>query len=572
MAIIKQNKNGTTYVYEVSYYNDNGKEKRKWKSLGKLDADGNVIPSKKRASAESISLDSLKSSLSSLDSLNSQNYSQNSPNINNNVNDIENNNDTIVTAVTASMNDTAAVNIAATVATAATATTTEADVADNVSDTTHNNISGTSITSDTETTPVVKDNISVYSVDDEFAETNIEAPIDIVYDEPNEAQTSPVAFIANNDISGVVHKTHKTGGTEVTPVSVSEAPSIPTNYSGNQNVPALSNAQDSVELVAVVDVDQESTGENPSQLPQVISQKAEQFKVNMSKLENIAFTPSKNVSVYEATDINTVKVNVSRGKSPKKRVETLLYIDFNDAKVNGLNISHEDRLTPYDREVHNAVATLVAAGNICINPYMIFQVLSGNSSDKTKSGMSPETRENIVKSLNKMRFTNVKINASAEVKAGMILEGSIESYLIPAKRTEAMLNGQIIKDCIYLYDMLPLFNYAGMKNQIASVDVKMLDTPLANTSENIVLKCYVLKRILSISNEKNNMHDAIRYSTVYEYLDIQAPNKDLLNHKRKQIRDKIRKLLNYWKGEKLIKDYREEKEGRTFAKVIIFVF
>ena len=303
--------------------------------------------------------------------------------------------------------------------------------------------------------------------------------------------------------------------------------------------------------------------------PQVISVKADHYRINTSKLDNIAFDPSKNEAVYKASDINEIRVNVSR--SSKKRIDTLFYIDFNDAKSNGLDISHEDRLTAYDSEIHNAVATLAAAGNKCISPNMIFQLLSGNTSEKHKSGMSPETREKIVKSLNKMRMTNVKINASSEVKAGMILGGIIENYLIPAKRAEMTLNGQIIKDCIYLYDQLPLFLYASKKNQIASVDIKMLDTPLLNSAENIALKCYLIKRILSLSNEKNNMSGVIRYDTLYQYLNIQASNQDRLNHKHKQIREKVKTLLNFWKEKKFIKDYKEEKEGRLFTKVIIIV-
>ncbi|MBQ6919801.1 MAG: hypothetical protein IJQ74_05675, partial [Synergistaceae bacterium] len=109
MAIVNKKVGNTIYVCQVTYYSENGKQKYKWKTLGKLEADGNVIPSKKRASAEAVSLESLKASLNSLDTLNSQN----SQNVNNNVNDTENNNDTVVTAVTASMNDTAAANIAA---------------------------------------------------------------------------------------------------------------------------------------------------------------------------------------------------------------------------------------------------------------------------------------------------------------------------------------------------------------------------------------------------------------------------------------------------------------------------
>ena len=580
MAFIKKRRGNTTYIYEAEYESiENGKQKYRWKLIGKLDADGNVIPSKKkRASAETISAAFLNNSQNFLTSTNAGSLGT--------IGESNNGNDAIITAstnvnnsnnsvTTTTMPETSAMSSTATNNhIAATAATTVTDSVNNASDAP--NIPVTSVMlnesaiptmSTAKTTPVADEISFDASPYNTFAETPVEAPITAEISTPH--LYDDYEIVDDNDV--IINDTSKISPeTEVQAISVSYTNSANPNTLDIKD--AVRQGQDAGRLVAIIDVNQGSTEENLSQLPQVISQKADQFKVNMSKVENIAFTPSKNEVVYEATDINTVKVNVSRGKSPKKRVETLLYIDFNDAKVNGLNISHEDRLTPYDREVHNAVASLVAAGNICINPYMIFQVLSGNSSDKTKSGMSPETREKIVKSLNKMRFTNVKINASAEVKAGMILEGTIDSYLIPAKITEVMLNGQVIKDCICLYDTLPLFNYANMKNQIASVDVKMLDTPLANTPENIVLKCYVLKRILSISNEKNNMHDVIRYSTVYEYLGIQAPNKDLLNHKRKQIRDKIRKLLNYWKGEKLIKDYREEREGRTLAKVIIFVF
>ena len=416
--IINRKVGNTIYVYEQICYRENGRVRTKQKILGKLDADGNVIPSKKSASVK-ISLESLKASLlkASLNSLDDSPNSQNSQNVNatNDVTVFENNSDMIITASTstdatatpATVSTITAITTATndTIAdTAATATTAVTTVADNSSDAMHNNtnntsdmMSGTNTT--VKTTPVATDNSSYYDIP---AETHTEAPA--VYYESSEAQTSSVAFIAEDviidntsDIVHEVHKTDRTEGTEVTLVPDLSA------------LPDVANSQDPVGLVILVDTTQESAGKNPSQLPQVVSQKADQFKVNMSKIENIAFTPSKNASVYEATDINTVKVNVSRGKSPKKRIETLLYIDFNDAKVNGLDISHEDRLTPYDREIHNAVATLAAAGNICINPYMIFQVLSGNSSDKSKSGMSLETRENIVKSLNKMRLTNVKI-------------------------------------------------------------------------------------------------------------------------------------------------------------------
>jgi len=306
-------------------------------------------------------------------------------------------------------------------------------------------------------------------------------------------------------------------------------------------------------------------------LPQVVSKKSPQYKFGISKIDNVLFDDERNSAIYDAVNEEDVSINVSRANS-KKRVETLIYIDFNDAKKNGITISNEERITPYDREIHNAVASLAAEGNEYISTSMIFQLLSGNTSDE-RNKMSEKTREKILDSVRKMSFTRVLINSSAEMKAGMTTEARFERYLIPAEKAEIILNGQRVKDCIRLLNSLPLFDYASKKKQVVSIDIKMLDTPIQNSSENITLKGYLLRRIMAISNskyKKNNMNNVIRYDTIYQYLKVQASTKDLLNHKRKQIRDKVKKLLDFWKKEKLIKNYKEEKEGRVIAKIIIF--
>ena len=315
-----------------------------------------------------------------------------------------------------------------------------------------------------------------------------------------------------------------------------------------------------------------STSSEPSgieDLPQVTSKKANQFKMGTTKVENTIFDHNKNKGIYDASELKDVRINVSRGNSQKKRIETLLYIDFNDAKANGLAIFNENRLTSYDREIYNAIATLVAAGNTHISPSMIFQLLSGNVSDE-RNKMGDETREKIVRSVEKLSATRIAINAVSEFKAGMIAEADFVGYLVPATRVEIMLNGQRVKDCVHILDQLPLFTYASKKKQIVSIDVKLLNTPLANTPENIELKTYLLRRILSMVNSKNNMSDAIRYDTIYEYLKVKAATNDSLKHKRKQVRDKIKILLNFWKNAKLIKGYEEEKEGKVFVKVLIY--
>ena len=93
---------------------------------------------------------------------------------------------------------------------------------------------------------------------------------------------------------------------------------------------------------------------------------------------------------------------------------------------------------------------------------MIFQLLSGNTSDE-RNKMSEETRKKILRSVEKMSATRITVNASAEVEAGMIAKAIYINYLIPSKRVEIILNGQLIKDCIQLLDILSLFDYASKK-------------------------------------------------------------------------------------------------------------
>mgnify|MGYP007069897315 CR=1 FL=1 len=300
--------------------------------------------------------------------------------------------------------------------------------------------------------------------------------------------------------------------------------------------------------------------------------RADDYTFGTTKVEGLAFDPVKNPAIYSA--LVPARIDVSRRKSQRKKIETLFYIDFKELKQRGVSIDYEYLLTPYDREIHNAVATLASAGNEYINPSMIFQLLSGNTG--STNDMSPETRKSILRSIDIMMATLVSIDASAEVSSHMITKttGIYKGALIPAERVEIMeLNGQKVTDCIHLLRTPPLYDYARDKNQIGTIDIKMLDTPLSNTKENIELKGYLLKRIASIKNTKSHMSDTIRYDTIYEYLriDTNTPDKDLLRHKYMDIRNKVKKLLDFWIKMGLITSYTEEKEGKSIAKVTISI-
>ena len=284
----------------------------------------------------------------------------------------------------------------------------------------------------------------------------------------------------------------------------------------------------------------------------------------VSKVENTAFNNRRNRHFYN--DKRPVHIEV--GKQKGRLVDALISIDFKEMKKLGVTIENEQMLTPYDREIHNAVSTLCAAGNEYINPQMIFQVLSGNTGPRAK--MSNEAREKILRSIDKMRYTEIEIDAAEEVRAGWNKKASYKGALIPSERVEIVkLNGQETVDSIHLFRNPPLYDYANNKNQIDRVDIKMLNAPISNTPENIELKGYLMRQISTMKNSHSKLRPVIRYDTLYEYLCVEAPNPDALKHKQKEIRDKTKKFLDFWVQEGFIVGYSEEKEGRTIAKLKI---
>ena len=143
--------------------------------------------------------------------------------------------------------------------------------------------------------------------------------------------------------------------------------------------------------------------EAPKEKIKAHSKKSDKYSFGTTKVEGLAFDPVKNPAIYSA--LVPARINVSREKPQRKKIETLFYIDFNELKQKGVSIDYEYLLTPYDREIHNAVATLASAGNEYINPSMIFQILSGNTG--STNDMSPETRKSILRSIDIMMATLV---------------------------------------------------------------------------------------------------------------------------------------------------------------------
>lgn len=288
--------------------------------------------------------------------------------------------------------------------------------------------------------------------------------------------------------------------------------------------------------------------------------KAKSLVSGTTKLENVIFDPKKNPALYDSQ--NTAGDFETRiGNVKNNPINTVASIDFDKMKSLGVSISHENWLTPFDREILSVASSLYTAGNEYQSPLMIYQALSGNKEDVK---LTPDMRNKIIESLKKLRMTDINIDSSQEEKAGWNKKGHYEGALLPSERIEVMtLNGQEVVECIHFLRNSPLYEYAAGKNQISRVNIEMLNVPINNTEDNVILKCHLLRLITSIKNPKSKLKPVIRYDTLYEYLGLDESDKDNTKRRKKQrIRDRVKEILNYWVKSELIKGFEEESEGR----------
>ena len=325
----------------------------------------------------------------------------------------------------------------------------------------------------------------------------------------------------------------------------------------NENSKKSTPQQNTPPRIPALDIVDKTQQEQPNKLSAKTC-KAKSLVSGTTKLENVIFDPKKNPALYDsqntAGDFETKIGNVKNNP-----INTVASIDFDKMKSLGVSISHENWLTPFDREILSVASSLYAAGNEYQSPLMIYQALSGNREDVK---LTPDMRNKIIQSLKKLRLTNIEIDSSQEEKVGWNKKGHYEGALLPSERIEVMtLNGQEVVECIHFLRNSPLYEYAAGKNQISRVNISMLNVPINNTEDNVILKCYLLRIITSIKNPKSKLKPIIRYDTLYEYLGLDESDK-YIRIKKQLIRERTKEILKYWVDNGLIKGFEEETEGR----------
>ena len=266
----------------------------------------------------------------------------------------------------------------------------------------------------------------------------------------------------------------------------------------------------------------------------------------------------------EGTLYNTklIGVDISSRKT-KKEILSMVSLDFDDKTV---QITGKRELTPYDREVHDAIVTLYVDGeNEYITPQMVYRAMTGNANAK----LTPKAQEAISNSLNKLMYSRLVIKASKEECAAYGFKSfRYEGTVIQAEKVTATLNASEVAEVYHLLKEPVLYSYAGKKDQIGRLDIKLLNSPVNKTEENITLQSYLYRRILAIKRS-GKLSPTIVYETIYKQIELTAASDGALRKKKLKVRNAVKQILDYWKDKGFIKGYKENSRKTEIVSVTI---
>ena len=209
------------------------------------------------------------------------------------------------------------------------------------------------------------------------------------------------------------------------------------------------------------------------------------------------------------------------------------------------------KLTPYDKRVYCAIASIYNQQGSVMTLQQIFHCMGG-ASDLTKA-----SREKLEKSIKKMMTILISVNNSEEIANGFeypLIE--INSNLLYAKLGKVAYK-KLFFGGLQLFEEPCLFKYARERKETYRISADILQAPRSLTDANIMLEDYLLTEI---NRMRHNRNSKIKYTTLFE--NIGAAGKDD-KMKRKRAKEMLFKYLEFYKQKNAIKDYKEEKDGVT---------
>ena len=220
----------------------------------------------------------------------------------------------------------------------------------------------------------------------------------------------------------------------------------------------------------------------------------------------------------------------------------------------------------FDRAVLSVCISNWEEGNFFLTPAMIYRGITGKVNKKSNSQPSKDQLAAIIRSIDKLMFTEFNPNISEAFEQLQYANGDsakiVKSAILPCYRVELTINGQ--KSDVICFDRKsPVFSIAGIKKQLITYDCELLDVPKQqNTPTTIALKNYVMRRVLEIKLHK--LTPTLTFNDIFTKCRI---DENAHNEIKRRAREYIIQFFEHLKNKNVIKDFDVTKKHLAFYSV-----
>ena len=256
------------------------------------------------------------------------------------------------------------------------------------------------------------------------------------------------------------------------------------------------------------------------------------------------------IMYQELSDQFTTLVSDETTKEPDPPVKTKVVLSYEGIRTEG-----RVKMTPFDHEVIEAVATLVIAGNTHITTSSIFRIIAG----KTKNQyISEQQKQRVRESMEKCAFTRIKIDMTdsfadkSDQIENAVFSGNMLSFeVITANSSQGVI------DCYKVLSVPAIFRYAIQMGKISEFPIKMLDTPISKTEMSINVQSYLLRRIDRMNRDPNAEH-RIPWAEIFAVANQTGAARQALQ----RLRNTACKILDYWVEFGFLKSYKADNRNK----------
>lgn len=253
-------------------------------------------------------------------------------------------------------------------------------------------------------------------------------------------------------------------------------------------------------------------------------------------------------------------------RGSKARITSFVTLDIED-----LSEILPDNINGDDINTLEAIITLFKQGEkVGINTFSlndIYRVKVKSLSKNPNGKVQSQLKDKILK----LMRTLITINSSQEKDSYYPdLEYSYTGNLLNAHFLEANIKGNRTM-VLKVLDTPILYQYAEAKKQITNIPFTLLDNMLIKTESVLTLERYLTRRITQMRNSSKTPR-VIKFSTIYESVNIEAKSASSVEYAKKKIRINTEEILKRFIVTKYIKDYDIVKvRGSIYSKINIII-